>query len=257
MTTGSTWIFLRGLTRESRHWGDFPAIFRRRFPEARICTPDLPGNGALNALESPLRVDEMAEDLRARLLAQGVPPPYRLLAMSLGAMVAVAWAARYPEEILGCVLINTSLRPFSPFYRRLRPANYPRLLKLALLGGSDEAWERTIFRLTSRQVSSDKVLNDWLAIRRERPVSTRNALRQLVAAARYRAPLAPPRTPILILNSRQDALVDASCSRALAARWHAFFAEHPTAGHDLPLDDGDWVAREVQRWCASRASPAA
>jgi hypothetical protein len=25
-------------------------------------------------------------------------------------------------------------------------------------------------------------------------------------------------------------------------------ALHPTAGHDLPLDDGDWVARVVRLW---------
>ena len=40
----------------------------------------------------------MAESIRARLMAQGVRPPYHLLAMSLGAMVAVAWAARHPEK---------------------------------------------------------------------------------------------------------------------------------------------------------------
>ena len=52
--------------------------------------------------------------------------------MSLGAMVAVDWAARHPEELAGCVLINTSLRPFSPWYQRLRPANYGALLRPAV-----------------------------------------------------------------------------------------------------------------------------
>ena len=35
--------------------------------------------------------------------------------MSLGAMVAVAWANAHPQELARCVLINASLRPFSPF----------------------------------------------------------------------------------------------------------------------------------------------
>ena len=99
-------------------------------------------------------VEEMAEYCRSELRARGIPPPYHLLAMSLGAMVAVAWAADHAQEIRGGVLINTSLRPFSPFYRRLRPRNYPALLKLAFLGGDDREWEQSILRLTSNHAAT-------------------------------------------------------------------------------------------------------
>ena len=245
----STWIFLRGLTRESRHWGGFPAEFHHEIPDAQVLAPDLPGNGTQNQRTSPLRIEEIAEDIRARLIEQGLPPPYYLLAMSLGAMAAISWTDRHPEEIHGCVLINTSLRPFSPVYRRLKPANYPRLLKLALLGGGEQDWESTILELTSRQNHpSTEILSHWTTYRREHPVHIRNALRQLWAAARFRAPLAKPPAPILVLTSREDALVDTSCSRQLALNWHTAFAEHPTAGHDIPLDDGPWVARQVRLW---------
>ena len=132
----STWIFLRGLTRESRHWGSFPETFRQAVPEADVHTIDLPGNGRLHRLKSPADVAEMAESCRAQLLASGIPPPYHVLAMSLGAMVTIAWAARHPEEIRGCVLINTSLRPFSPFHQRLKPGNYLPLIKPLLTGAS-------------------------------------------------------------------------------------------------------------------------
>lgn len=245
----SAWIFLRGLTRESRHWGCFPDTFRREIPDAQVHTPDLPGNGSLCAEDSPQRIEAMVECFRAQLRRQDVQPPYHLLAMSLGAMVAVAWASRYPDEICGCVLINTSLRPFSPFYRRLKPGTYRRLLTFAMPGGRDEDRERTILELTTRHPELPaETLQRWLAYRREHLVSTRNALRQLWAAARYRAPLARPDPPMLIVSSRNDALVDSSCSRRLALRWNTAFAEHPTAGHDLPLDDGHWLAREVNQW---------
>ncbi|MFZ4536092.1 alpha/beta fold hydrolase [Propionivibrio sp.] len=243
------WIFLRGLTRESRHWGSFPETFRREVPDAQVYTPDLPGNGTLNAQESPLYVQEMAECIRAQLIGQGIPPPYNVLAMSLGAMAAVAWAKGHPEEIRGAVLINTSMRPFSPFYRRLKPGNYSRLLKLALLGGSDQDWESAILARTSHHPEHPaEVLKNWVSYRREYPVSGRNALRQLLAAARYRGPLDGLVHPVLILTSQLDDLVDNSCSRQLADRWKTAFAEHPTAGHDLPLDDGPWVASQVGQW---------
>jgi pimeloyl-ACP methyl ester carboxylesterase len=245
----SQWVFLRGLTRESRHWGDFPAVFCGEIADADVVAPDLPGNGRLNYLQSPASVEAMAEYCRADLLARGIRPPYYLLAMSLGAMVAVAWAHRYPEEVRGCVLINTSLRPFSRFYERLRPRSYPALAKLAVLGGSAAEWERRILDLTSCcRGDGAAILAAWVACRRERPVSRANALRQLLAALRYRAPTQKPAAPLLVLASANDALVDPRCSQRLAQRWQTKFASHPGAGHDIPLDDGAWVARQVRGW---------
>lgn len=244
----SAWVLLRGLTREARHWGDFPELLRRRCNAAAVHAVDLPGNGRLHRETSPLRVAAMADSCRRQLLAGGVEPPYRVLAMSLGAMAAVEWAARHPAELAGCVLINTSLRPFSPAYRRLRPGNYPALLALLLRGGDAEQRERTVLRLTSRDGPRPEKLAEWTGYARQNPVSARNALRQLLAAARYRAPAAAPPVPLLVLAGAGDRLVDPACSRRLAAVWGTAFAEHPTAGHDLPLDDGPWVAERVRAW---------
>lgn len=71
----STWILLRGLTRESRHWGDFPELLRAEITGARVIALDLPGNGDLNAMTSPATILDMASLCRAQLARQGVPPP--------------------------------------------------------------------------------------------------------------------------------------------------------------------------------------
>jgi pimeloyl-ACP methyl ester carboxylesterase len=243
----NTWILLRGLTREIRHWGPFIGQFEQAMPEARVVALDLPGNGRLNQQNSPLRVQEMVAHCRTHLALRNIKPPYNVLAMSLGAMVAVAWADAYPQEVAANVLINTSMRPFSPFYQRLQPANYGVLLKLVLLDATPEAWERTILHITSNQ-AIDEVLPRWLALRRECPVSRANALRQLVAAARFRAPVAKPLVATLVLACEQDQLVSVNCSKALAQHWQCALRLHPSAGHDLPLDDGPWVAAQVLAW---------
>ena len=111
-----TWILLRGLTREASHWGAFAGDFQTALPQAKVVALDLPGNGQLHALPSPLTVQGMVAACRAELARQGVLPPFHLFAMSLGAMVATEWARTAPEEIRGCVLVNTSFRPFSPFF---------------------------------------------------------------------------------------------------------------------------------------------
>ena len=245
----TTWVLLRGLMRETRHWGEFPAVLRARLPEAEVVTLDLPGNGRLCRSSSPVSVEQMAEYCRRELSARGMAPPYHLLGLSMGAMVAVAWGALHPQELRGCVLINASLRRFDPFYRRLRPRAWPALL--TLIGGDVVQQERAILRLTScRGNAQSDILDDWVRYRRECPVSRRNALRQLLAAAIYRAPSLRPAPRMLVLASASDALVDPRCSRHLAARWNAALAIHPGAGHDLPLDDAPWVAGQVRDWLA-------
>jgi len=243
-----TWVLLRGLTRETAHWGDFPLALQDALgAEARVLCLDLPGNGRHCWQRSPTNVAAMAEACQRQLGELNVATPANLVAMSLGAMVATAWAGRYPRSIGGAVLINTSLRPFSPFHHRLRPGCYPSLI--ATLASRDLARrEGIILRLTANRPHPPAVLDAWIAAAHRHPVSTRNAVNQLIAAARFTAPAMPPAVPLLVLASAGDRLVDSRCSRRLAERWGAAFAEHPSAGHDLPLDDPQWVIEQIRRW---------
>lgn len=246
----TSWILLRGLARECRHWGAFPDQLRGALPDSEILALDLPGNGRLHRQPSPDRIEALACWVHDELARRRAAPPYHVLGLSLGAMVAVAWAHAHPLEVAALVLINTSLRPYNRVTQRLRPTAL-RILATLADGADDEAYERAILGLTSNRAdAAAAVLADWTAWRREHPVSGANALRQLWAAARYRAPPAPPAAPLLLLASRADRLVNPVCSRTLAQHWHCPLVEHPDAGHDLPLDDGPWVAEQVRAWLA-------
>lgn len=256
--TGSTWVLLRGLTREQGHWGRFASDLQAALPEGSlVLTPDLPGNGCRWQERSPSDVPGMVSALRAQLLPElaelGRSGPCHVLAMSLGAMVTVAWAHQHPEEVQDAVLINTSLRPHSHFWQRLRPGNYARILGLLLAReASAEDWERAILAMTSRHpLEPQATLQRWLQLRQSHPVGVANGLRQLWAAARYRAPAGRLPVPVLLLNGLGDQLVHPDCSARLAATWQAPLLRHPTAGHDLPLDAGPWVIRQVLQWQAS------
>lgn len=252
----STWILLRGLTREQGHWGDFVAQLQAALPDGdHVLTPDLPGNGTLFEQRSLARVEDMMQACRQMLRAQGHQPPYQVVAMSLGAMVTVAWADRYPHELDGCVLINTSLRPYSPFWHRLRPRQYATIVKLLLTRAGAQQWENAIMRMTTRHPAhAQAMMQRWLALRQQHPVSVPNGLRQLWAASRYRAPARPPDVPLLLLNSLGDQLVNPACSAVLAERWQVPMLRHPTAGHDLPQDAGPWVVQQVLAWLAQPSS---
>ena len=245
-TQQATWVFLRGLTRSSMHWGPFIAEFEQAL-SVRVLALDLPGNGSLWQQRSPVTVEAMARSCQAQLQALGVRGPVSVLAMSLGGMVAAQWALQSPEQLRELVLINTSMRPFNPAWQRLRPGALLTLLRLAAVGANALTWEREILRLTTRHPRHD-LWADWCVERLRQPVSGGNALRQLLAAARYHAPANGPKLATLVLSGAGDHLVSPQCSRALALQWGATLQVHGTAGHDLSLDDGPWVAEQVRRW---------
>jgi pimeloyl-ACP methyl ester carboxylesterase len=249
-----TWLLLRGLARESRHWGDFTQQLASSTGQA-VVTLDMPGNGAQCAEASPASADGLLNALRRQLDERGVALPVNVLAVSLGGMLATHWAQRYPQEVTRLVLINTSMRPFSGLTERLRPGSWLPLAKLALYWHQTdraEQIESTIHQLTCQhrqQASFD--IAEWSQIRRSAPVSAHNALRQLWAAARFTCKPAPPVCPVLVLSSKVDALVNPACSSRLAKAWQTPQHQHPWAGHDLPHDDGPWVCEQVLAWLAA------
>ena len=236
-------VLIRGLVREARHWGIFPDILQKQFPSTNILTPDIPGNGWLHDITSPKTIADMTEALRRQIPVRN---QLKLIALSMGGMIAIDWMTRYPEEIHFAVLVNTSVRPFSPFYHRLRWKIYPKMLKMIFR--SPHKKEADILVLTSNRHSYDReLLEFWRQWQQQYPVSTASARNQFCAAAKFYV-TTKPQQPILIVTSKADRLVDCRCSLRLRRSWKTDYAQHDTAGHDLPLDEPVWLADAIGQW---------
>lgn len=253
----TTWILLRGLVREQAHWDCFPDCLADVLGAGhRIVCLDLPGNGAQHTQRSPMRVAGMVADARAQLARRGIQGPVWLVALSLGGMVAVEWLRRHPEQVRGAALINSSAARFSPFWQRLRPANYGRILFTGWLGRDRLRRERMILEITTNQLSADRkeqLARRFVAVDQARPVSAANTFRQLWAALRFRAPATLPERAVLIINGDGDRLVNPACSHALADAWQRPLAVHAEGGHDLSLDAPDWLAATLAQWWTKTA----
>lgn len=251
------WVLLRGLSRASGHWGVFPDHLLRELralqPASRLLLLDLPGTGALRRQASPTQVSAIVDACREELQRQGVSGPVSLVGMSLGAAVLSEWASRYPHEVEAGVLINPSLRPFSELFRKPRPLNYLGLLLLSLSRFSARMREERVLSLTTRLTPTQAVIDRWVELQRQYPLGVRNTARQLLASVRYRASRTRPAAPMLLLCSKADGLVDWRCSQAISRAWGAPLRLHTKAGHDLPLDDPQWVARAVAEWLRDRS----
>ncbi|MDO9167754.1 MAG: alpha/beta hydrolase [Methylobacter sp.] len=265
-TLGQNWILLRGLARESAHWGAFIPLLQSTFPDAQVTLLDLPGTGCFHRETSPRTIKAITDSLRRHALDKGLlQQPATILALSLGAMVAWEWMRSYPEDICGATLMNTSFADVSPFYQRLRWQSYGKFAALTMARDLHNQ-ESGILRLTSnrRYISRDavytasqsetgaaqdeQIIQAWKKIQNQRPMSRKNSFRQIIAAANYRPGDIKPEHPVLLLNGRGDRLVSPACSEAIHKKWNLELRRHPWAGHDLTLDDGAWVASQLKDW---------
>ena len=112
--------------------------------------------------------------------------------------------------------------------------------------------ERDILALTSNRDVPLSVCKAWYSIQRQRPVSSRNAVAQLLAAARYTPKPKRPMADALILASKADRIVSWQCSAELERRWNWSLKLHPDAGHDLPLDEPEWLIQQIKEWLPGR-----
>ncbi|SNY53926.1 Pimeloyl-ACP methyl ester carboxylesterase [Arsukibacterium tuosuense] len=239
-------LLLRGLTREQRHWGDFRPMLAEKLANP-LLSLDFAGTGELYQQASPCSISALRQSVRGQLQQQpAFNGKVHLVALSLGGMLAADWALTYPAEVASLTLINSSARPLAPFYQRLRWQNYPALVSLLLLSASQR--EQRILQLTTvRAYQNPEIVTQWQNWQQQRPVSGANALRQLLAASRFRL-TAKPGCPALILSSNGDKLVNPECSVALATFLQASHRQHSWAGHDIALDDPLWLAEQIAQF---------
>lgn len=242
-------VLLRGILRDRRHWNDWPQRLQQSLPQAQIETPDLAGNGIRYQERSPASVAAMVDDLRQQIEPLHDGEQVLLVTISMGGMIASCWAERFANEVAGAVLINASMSRFSPFYQRLNPAAYASAIKAACTGLL--AKEQWVLRWTSLSHSHDADLaRAWTGYANQAKPSLLNSLRQLWAAARFSGPATAPPVPLMILTGQADRLVNPKCSLAIAKAWRCRMVSHPQAGHDLPLDQPQWVCQHVAQLVA-------
>jgi pimeloyl-ACP methyl ester carboxylesterase len=74
----------------------------------RACVYDRAGLGWSEVSPKPRTAADMAEELRALLAAAAVPGPYVLVGHSFGGLLVRLYAARYPQEVAGLVLVDSA-----------------------------------------------------------------------------------------------------------------------------------------------------
>jgi hypothetical protein len=99
-----------------------PVILPVLARHTRVCTYDRAGDGLSDARPAsvrPLTGATQARELHTLLGVIGVGPPYMLVGHSYGGMITREFAALYPGQVAGMVLLDASSEPEVAVYDRL------------------------------------------------------------------------------------------------------------------------------------------
>lgn len=257
-------VLIRGLARNHLHWALLPQEIESRFKKLQsegliaqgekltLHYLDLPGTGEKFQETSPWSLHRIAENLLSDPLWQKHQKVDHIIALSLGAMTVLAGLNDFENRSAKITLINTSDRRLSTISERFQLKLIPTLLKEIILF-RPRVIESIILRLTVNHFALNtkrgaEYLQKNLDIFKKYPFTRGLFMKQILAGTRFSSPpkssLTRPNS-MQFLASKQDRLVNSQCSQRLALDYDCSIHMHPTAGHDLSIDDPEWTAQRI------------
>ena len=121
-----TVVYLHGMGGSAASAGLIPGLLENDY---RVCAYDrINSTGLSDQVEGPLTGKDQVEDLHGLLAGADVPGPYVLLGASHGGLLADMYAASYPDDVAGMVLLDAPLPDtFDIGAKRMElPPSYPR-----------------------------------------------------------------------------------------------------------------------------------
>lgn len=171
--------------------------------ETSIFLYDRAGLGASDPAASPRPISAFTADLRAALQGAGVEPPYLLVGCSFGGLIVSHFAALYPQEVSGIVLLDSPHPETNPRTLAILPPETSE--ESASLKGFRELHWQELYAPLSARVGMEGL---------DLPAS----IREMRAAWDLGA------TPLIVLTAGRDEW-EADFPQKVAARYGALWLE--------------------------------
>jgi pimeloyl-ACP methyl ester carboxylesterase len=98
-------IFENGLGASMHSWDKVLPVIGK---DATVFAYNRPGYGSSDPAATPRDGAHIVDELRAFLLVRGLMPPYVLVGHSLGGLYMQLFARKYPDEVRGLVLVDST-----------------------------------------------------------------------------------------------------------------------------------------------------
>lgn len=247
-----TVVFEAGLGGSSDDWRDIQAALPTGY---RSCAYDRAGYGWSDPGPLPRTSTQIVSELRDLLQLAGEQAPYVLVGHSFGGLIVQEYASRYPEEVAGVVLVESS-----------HPEQEARLGPL-LSGGATSA-TNPIHMPDKAAVAGCRgtdVQSGFLNSRRKAVFAQMQELRNFAGSASGVAELAfPPGVPAVVLSRGLRETPDGPGGEAAEQAWAQLQADLARrtgagaprvgvrSGHNLHLCQPELVTRAIEAVAEAR-----
>ncbi len=226
------------------HGGVWRELAERLALSFRVLLPDLPGHGRSPAANGDFTLADVVAELQGHMAAPAV-----WVGWSLGALVALTAARRFPQRVSQLVLIGATPRFVqAPDW----PCAMPPSTLAQFARDLEDDYRATLVRFLNLQMGAGEAAR--AAVRQLRamlmehgepePAALRSGL-QWLANADLRADLPAITAPVLVLHGQYDRLTPPAAAEFLARQLPAARLELiPSAGHApfLSHPDATWSA---------------
>lgn len=239
--SGSPVLLIMGLSFTHEMWFRvLPHLTQARF---RAILFDNRGMGRSDCPRSPYSIRQMASDAVAVMDAAGVTSAH-VIGASMGGMIALELALRYPERVRSLVLGCT---PYSGLFGKWPHLRY--CWPFVRWNSSDrEQRERELRPLLYAEATPLERVEEDLAIRCKCTWNSRGFLGQFAAILRWNSYRRLPhiRVPTLVLHGAEDHLVPPENGQVIASRIPgARFHLLTNAGHILITDQPEASVQQL------------
>ena len=237
---------------------------------ARTVAFDNAGLGFSEPARGPRTSTAIVDDLRAALAGAGIAPPYILVGHSAGGLRMRLFAARYPDEVLGMVMVDTVLADWEQrLYGGVCPSlaedrdAYRRLLKMSLAGSLTPDTPEYVTHIHLPRPELSPAVNEAFHRMWTRPSYLRTAISESLhlhastpdEAAADRKPLGD--MPLVVLSAGRIASTPMIRTARQADEWFAMHDEIAglssrsvrrtvDCGHNIPIEQPRDVVRAIR-----------
>ena len=201
-----------------------------------------------NNSKSPLEINKYVQDLRHDWLRlkETNPGPWGVVGISMGGMMALDWCDKFCDDFKNCILINTSTSDTAPVHRRISFEAISTFSKLLFNKDNREREAKALSLTVKMKELPDHLLDAYAGFFEDKSLNRLNFIRQVFAASHFKLPQSVEAST-LVLAGKQDKLAHFECSVEISKKLSAPLELHELAGHDLPIDDPDWIIEMIKK----------
>jgi 3-oxoadipate enol-lactonase len=197
-------MLLHGFPLDSSIWDETAAELESDFD---LILPDLRGFGQSTTVETPYRMEDMADDLAALLTHLGLEQT-SIAGHSMGGYVALAFAKKYPEKVRGLALVASQAAADAPDRKEGRYKTAQEVVEKGV-GVVADAMTEKLSADVNVQAASRKL------IEAQSPAAVIGALKAMAEREDMREALAAFLFPIVLFHGDSDVLIPMDRAREI------------------------------------------